>query len=63
MDISGFNWTLITIVGVIALGVIIAVAKLRNRTPPAKAEDSEEATRRVYEQEEREHRGESDHVP
>ncbi len=63
MDMSGFNWILIGVVGVIALALVIAFARLRNRTPPAKAEDSEEATRRVYEEEEREHQGEADHVP
>ena len=63
MDFAGFNWTLITIVGAVVLAVVIAWAMLRNRTPPAEVEESEEATRHLYEEEEREHHGESDHVP
>jgi hypothetical protein len=63
MDLGGFNWTLLTIVGAAALAVIIAWAALRNRASQRRVEDSEEATRRLYEEEEREHHGESDHVP
>jgi len=63
MDSGGFNWTLITIVGAIALAVVIALAALRNRASRSTVEHSEEATREVYEEEERAHRGESDDVP
>ena len=63
MDLGGFNWTLLTIVGAAALAAIIAWAALRNRSSQPRVEDSEEATRRLYEEEEREHHGESDHVP
>lgn len=63
MDLGGFNWTLITIVGAAVLAAIIAWAALRNRSSRPRAEDSEEATRRLYEEEEREHHGESDNVP
>ena len=62
MDFAGFNWTLI-LVGVLVLAVAIFWAMRRNRTPPSRVEDSEEATRRVYEEEDRAHRGESDDVP
>ena len=45
------------------LAVVIAWAALRNRASRPTVEDSEAATRRVYEEEEREHHGESDDVP
>ena len=63
MDSGGFNWTLLNIVGPIVLLAVIAWALLRNRRSRRVDERSEAATRRVYEQEEREHRGESDGVP
>jgi len=63
MDVSGFNWTLITIIGAIVLAAAIAWAALRNRTSRPTAERSEEATREVYEAEDRAHRGEGDDVP
>jgi len=63
MDLGGFNWTMITIVGAAVLAAVIAWAALRNRSSRSRAEDSEEATRRLYEEEEREHHGESDYVP
>ena len=63
MDLGGFNWTLITIVGAALLAVVIAWAAIRNRSSRGRVEDSEEATRRLYEEEEREHHGESDNVP
>ena len=63
MDLGGFNWTLLTVVGAIALAVVIAWAALRNRSSRTKIERSEEATHRNYDQEERAHHGESDKVP
>ena len=63
MDLGGLNWSLLTIVGAAVLAVAIAWAALRNRgkaPPPGK---SDEATRRLYEEEDAEHRGESDNVP
>jgi hypothetical protein len=63
MDLGGFNWTMITIVGATVLAAIIAWAALRNRAARPRVEDSEEATRRLYDEEEREHHGESDNVP
>jgi hypothetical protein len=63
MDSGGFNWTLLNIVGPIVLLAVIAWAILRNRRSRGVDERSEAATRQVYEQEEREHRGESDDVP
>ena len=63
MDFGGFNWVLIGIVGVIVLAAAIIWAALRNRSSRSSIEESEEATRRVYEQEDRDHKGESDYVP
>lgn len=63
MDMGGFSWTLLTIVGPIILLLVIAWALLRNRRSGAADVDSEEATRRVYEEEDRAHRHESDNVP
>lgn len=65
MDISGFNWIVIGVIGVIGvvvLGLAIAFARLSNRKA-APDSATEEATRRVYEDEERAHHGESDSVP
>ena len=63
MDFGGFNWALMTIVGALVLAAVIAWAAMRNRTSQPRNEDTEAATRRVYEEEEREHHGESDDVP
>lgn len=56
MDAGGFNWTLLTIVGPALLAVVILWALLRNRGARNRA-GTEEATRRLYEQEEAERRG------
>ena len=63
MDFAGFNWALMTIVGVIVLAAVMLWAAMRNRSSRPRDEDTEEATRRVYDEEEREHHGESDDVP
>ena len=63
MDAGGFNWTLLTIVGPLVLLLVIAWAVLRSRRSGRSDADTEAGTRRVYEEEEREHRGESDNVP
>jgi hypothetical protein len=63
MDFGGLNWAMMTIAGVVVLAAVLIWASLRNRSSRPRMEDSEEATRRLYEEEEREHRGESDHVP
>lgn len=63
MDFGGFNWSLLTIIGAAVLAAVIAWAALRNRTSRPRADDSEAATRRLYDEEEREHHGESDRVP
>ena len=63
MDAAGFNWSLLTIVGPILLLVVIVWALLRNRQSRGRTDESEAATRRLYDEEDREHRGESDNVP
>jgi len=63
MDFGGLNWAMMTIAGVVVLAAVLIWASLRNRSSRPRMEDSEEATRRLYEEEEREHRGESDHGP
>ena len=63
MDSGGFNWSLLTIIGPVVLLAVLVWAVLRNRRPRGVDDRSEAATRRVYEEEEREHRGESDNVP
>ncbi len=54
MDASGFNWTLLTIVGPALLAVVILWALLRNRATKAEEDRTEEATHRLYDQEEAE---------
>ena len=63
MESGGFDWMLLTVVGALVLAAVIAYAALRNRAEPQQVEKSEEATRRVYEEEDRAHKGESDNMP
>ena len=63
MDTGGISWSMLTIIGVVVLGAVIAWAALRNRAERRDGADSEAATRQLYEEEDREHRGESDAVP
>jgi hypothetical protein len=63
MDSGGFNWALLNIIGPLVLLAVIAWALLRNRRSPRADADSEAATHRLYDEEDRAHRGESDNVP
>ncbi|HWT13316.1 MAG TPA: hypothetical protein VN231_11225 [Allosphingosinicella sp.] len=63
MDFGGFNWSLLNIVGPLVLALVIAWAVLRNRRSRQTDRESEAATRSLYEEEDRAHRGESDNVP
>jgi hypothetical protein len=56
MDSAGFNWTLLTIVGPALLAVAILWALLRNKRSPEVDRRAEDATHRLYEQEEAERR-------
>lgn len=63
MDPSGPLWSIITIAGPLILVAVIAWAALRNRNAVDTREETERATRALYEEEDREHRGEDDDVP
>lgn len=63
MDFGGFNWTVLTIIGPIVLVVVIAWALMRNRREGPADRDTEDATRQVYEEEEKAHGHESDKIP
>lgn len=63
MDLSGFNWSLLTIVGPLLLVAVIAWAMLHNRASRRRRDDSERATHRVYDEEDRAHRGEGGGTP
>ena len=54
--------TIAIVVGAL-VAVIVAIAALRKRGEAAPMADTEAATRRVYEEEEAAHHGESDDVP
>ena len=63
MDAGGFNWTLLTIVGPALLAVVILWALLRNRGSRADRDRTDQATHRLYEEEEAERRGSSEKGP
>ena len=63
MEAAGTDWSLMAIIGVVIFAAVIAWAALRNRKEGPPKSTTEEATRRVYEEEDRAHRGESDNVP
>ena len=63
MDLGGFNWSMITIVGAAILGVVVLYATLRNRVSNQTRDESEAATHRLYQEEDRDHRGEGDGAP
>lgn len=52
MDQGGFDWTLMTIVGPVVLALVILFALLRNRSSKASKDRTEQATHRLYEEEE-----------
>jgi hypothetical protein len=53
MDLGGFNWSLITIVGPLLLAVVLLWAFLRNKaSSQSEIDRTEEATRDLYDREE-----------
>ena len=57
MDLGGFNWSLLTIVGPALLAIVILWALLRNRGASRGERDrTERATRDLYREEEAERR-------
>lgn len=63
MDLGGLNWALMTIIGVAILGAVMVYAVLRNRVSNRTRDASEQATHRLYEEEDRAHRDEGKNVP
>lgn len=59
MDFGAINWMILTVIGVALLGIVIAVAALRNRSSKELIEKSEAATRDLYKEEDRAHRNDS----
>ncbi len=59
MDLGGLNWVMITGIGVFILFVAMLYAASRNRVSRRTEEESEAATHRLYEEEDRDHRGET----
>jgi hypothetical protein len=52
MDMGGANWSIITIVGPLLLAAVLLWAFLRNRKDRADTHGPDDATRRVYDEEE-----------
>ena len=64
MDLGGAGWAIMNIIGPLLLAAVILWALLRNRkSTPREDERTEEATRELYREEDRAHRGENDDVP
>ena len=57
---GGSLWSVLTIVGPLLLGAVLLWALLRNRahSSPAEIERTEQATRELYQEEDRAHRDE-----
>ena len=61
MDQGGFDWTLLTIIGPAVLALVILYALLRNRSSSRASRDrTEQATHRLYQEEEAERRRRGD---
>lgn len=57
MDLGGFNWAIINIVGPLLLALVILYALLKNRKSSKKEiERTEDATRDLYKKEDAAHR-------
>ena len=64
MDLGGFNWALMTILGPVILGAVILWALLRNRkSSRAEIDRTEQATHDLYREENAAHAREDDRVP
>lgn len=60
MDFAALNWMTLTVIGVALLAAAIAFAALRNRVSKPKQDLTERATRDLYDEEDRAHRGDGD---
>ena len=64
MDLGGFSWSLLTILGPILIVVVVLWAVLKNhKSSRAEIERTEAATRENYRQEDAAHQSKSDIVP
>lgn len=63
MDAGGGSWGIITIVAPLLLLAVLAWAVLRNRKSRVSEDRTGQATRELYEEEDRAHRHESDNMP
>lgn len=64
MDLGGIGWGLQTIIGAAVLAGVLLWLVLRNRNAtPEEQQRTEEETRKLYEEEDREHGHESDDMP
>lgn len=64
MDLGGGSWTLITIIGPLFLAAVLLWAVFRQRKDtPRDEQRTEQATRELYREEDRAHRGEDENVP
>jgi nitrogen fixation-related uncharacterized protein len=63
MDLGGANWAILNIVGPLILAAVLLWVFLRSRKSRETGEETEDATRRLYDEEDEAHRGEDDHVP
>jgi hypothetical protein len=57
------NPGIIAIIAGAVVAIVVAIAAMRRRADPARDAETEAGTRRVYEEEEAAHHGESDDVP
>jgi len=58
MDLGGLSWVIISGLCVLVLAGAILFAQTRNRVSSRTEEESEAGTRRLYQEEDRDHRGE-----
>ncbi|HEY9554157.1 hypothetical protein [Allosphingosinicella sp.] len=64
MDLAGAGWFIMTVVGPLVLAGVLLWVLLRNRKrTPREDERTEQATRDLYREEDRAHRGENEDVP
>ncbi len=63
MDMGGFRWTLVTIVGAALLAIVLGWVTMRDRAGMGGTDRTDEATRELYREEDAAHRNEDNDVP